>query len=244
MNDAGLYIEAMKIALRRAGVTYAEVAGALGVSQSTVKRWFSRGSLTLSRLGEICDLVGLSIAELTPIVQRSSPLLENLSVEQEQALTEDIKLLLVCYLTLQDWSAEEILANYALDPLELTRLYARLDQLRIIDLWPGNRVRIRIAPNFAWLPHGPIRRFFDAHVRRDFFKSKFDAPGEAQYFAYGMLSQQGIEQFNRRIRRLVEEYDASSRADRPLPLAERFGTSLVVALRRWGFSAFDALRRS
>ncbi len=59
-------------------------------------------------------------------------LIAEIFMEQEQALVEDVRLLLVGYLLLQRRSADQILARYDVGEHELTRLLARLDRLRII----------------------------------------------------------------------------------------------------------------
>ncbi len=59
-----------------------------------------------------------------------------------------------------------------------------------------------------------------------------------------MISEESMGQLNRRIENLIEDYNDFVRRDRMVPISERSGTSLVVALLRWGFPAFDALKRS
>ena len=34
--------------------------------------------------------------------------------------------------------------------------------MKIIELQPGNRVKMLVAPNFDWIPNGPIQQFFEA----------------------------------------------------------------------------------
>ena len=59
-----------------------------------------------------------------------------------------------------------------------------------------------------------------------------------------MLSDEAIEHINTKIRQLAEDYVSASQRDRMVPLSRRHGTSMVVAFRRWGFPAFDALKRA
>ena len=171
-------------------------------------------------------------------------LIAEIFMEQEQALVEDVRLLLVGHLLLQRRSADQILARYDVGEHELTRLLARLDRLRIIELQPGNRVRTLVAPNFRWCDDGPLEHLFETRVRDTFFDSEFNAPGEIEQFLYGMLSDEAIEHINTKIRQLAEDYVSASQRDRMVPLSRRHGTSMVVAFRRWGFPAFDALKRA
>ena len=141
-------VNALKRLLKGAGMTYADVAVHLSVSESTVKRWFADRNFSLQRVDAICELLGVEWHDVIQQSQRDSVLITELSLEQEQALVEDVRLLLVGYLLLQRWSADQILARYDVGEHELTRLLARLDRLRIIELQPGNRVRTLVAPNF------------------------------------------------------------------------------------------------
>ena len=67
------------------------------------------------------------------------------------------------------------------------RLLARLDKLGIIDLLPNNKIRVRVAPDFSWLPGGPIQQYFRAQLRNDFFNSRFDGEREKMSMVSGML---------------------------------------------------------
>ena len=75
-----------------------------------------------------------------------------------------------------------------------------------IELLPGNRVKMLVTPNFNWIPRGPIQRYFEESVVKDFFDSAFDGVGETRQFVYGMLSEHSIAQINRRVQHLIEDY--------------------------------------
>lgn len=195
------------------------------------------------RIDSICRLMDLDFSGLLQLVRHHTELAETLTEVQEQAMVADVRLLLVAYLLLHHYTADQILAEYRFEPTALIGYLTRLDRLGVIELLPGDRVRPLISPNFSWLPNGPIQRYFESRVREDFFKGDFNSPGEVQRFAYGMISEEAIAQINRRIERLVQEYDALNKEDRALPLSVRHGTSMLIAFRRWGFSEFEELRR-
>lgn len=243
MADSEQLVQALKSALKQQRMTYRDLADGLGVSESSVKRWFAEHSFTLQRIDAICRLLDLDFSGLVQLMRHHAALAKTLTEAQEEAMVGDVRLLLVAYLVLHHYTTEQILAEYRFEPTALVRHLARLDRLGVIELLPGNKVRPLISPNFNWLPHGPIQRYFESRVREDFFHSDFDAPGEAQRFAYGILSEEAITEVLRRIDRLVREYDTLNQQDRGLPLGARHGTSLLVAFRRWRFSEFEELRR-
>ena len=85
---------------------------------------------------------------------------------------------------------------------------------RIIDLLPNNKIRVRVARNFTWLPDGPNQQYFRPQLQSDFFRSRFNQNGEQLVFVNGMLSRTNNLAIQSRIRRLSakisELHDARS----------------------------------
>jgi len=93
--SAGLIFDALKMHLKARGMTYADVARALKLSEATVKRIFATRNCTLARLDELCDLIQVDMAELARSAPKRSRLINRLSPEQERELMSDPALLLV-----------------------------------------------------------------------------------------------------------------------------------------------------
>ena len=244
MAQTAALIDALKRVLRAKGVTYAKLAKGLKLSEASVKRIFADRSFTLERLDRICELVGIEISDLAKMVTHDTGTPERLSSEQEKELVSDPKLLLVAVHALNHWSLEEIIETYALSKAECIRLLARLDRLQIIDLLPNDKIRVRVARNFAWLPDGPIQQYFHAQVQNDFFRSRFSDTGELMLFTSGMLSRNANAAIQARMKRLSAEFSELHQQDLDLPFSERLGTSLLVALRPWAPEGFKKLRRT
>jgi hypothetical protein len=231
-------IRELKRALKAAGKTYADVAEVLEVSEPSVKRTFSLGNFT-----QVCRIAGLSLDELLQRAAERPPLISKLTNEQEEELFGNIRLLLIANLTLNHWRFDEILEHFDFSQHELVQLLARLDRMRMIELLPGNAYRLLVSRHFAWRPTGPVQRFFNQFVQKEFFNSNFERTGERLVFVSGMLSKSNLLRFHQAMERLAQEFDELSRADMRLPLAERHTTSLVLALRPWAFPPFSAYRR-
>src|SRR5919205_2255755 len=159
MAQTALLLDVVKAALRQRGITYAQVAAALDLSESSVKRLFAHKDMPLTRLESICAVMELELADLFELAQSAQRRLTELTAEQERALVDDPKLLMVGVLVLSHWTVEQILEQYQLSQAQLVGLLTRLDRLRIIDLLPGNRIKVRLARNFNWRKGGPIQRF-------------------------------------------------------------------------------------
>ena len=73
-------VNALKAELRAAGVTYADLADALGMSESSVKRVFAKADMPLSRIDEMLRVLKMDFAELARKVADAQPLSRQLTV--------------------------------------------------------------------------------------------------------------------------------------------------------------------
>lgn len=243
MAQADDLIELLKGELRRKGITYAQVARELGLSESTIKRVFASSSFSLKRLEQVCQLAGLELDDLIVLAEEHRKNVERLSEEQEEILVSDRKLLLVAFLLINHWTVDQIREVYEIDELEAVQLLARLDRLKIIDLQPENKVRVRLSRTFSWRRNGPIQKLFESQVQNEFFQSSFDGPGELRLVLNGMISARSIASMHQKLHRMVTEFEQCVREDRKSVSVERQGTTLVLAIRPWAAQMFETFRR-
>jgi transcriptional regulator with XRE-family HTH domain len=240
-NPAAL-IDALKRALRRQGLTYAAVAARMRLSEASIKRMLSRGRLSLAQLLQLADIAGTDLAELARQAKGSTRLPRSLSVEQERALADDPRLLLLFHLLVGGRDVEEIAHAFDLGGTARTLLLARLDRLGLIELLPADRVRLRIAPDFAWRSDGPVRRRYGAQVLREFLHDRFDGERTLLRFEVRELSEASIEILRRKLQRLAAEVTELAELDAELPSARRHSVGVALAMRPWVFSIAEALK--
>jgi len=243
MAQTKLIVDTLKQELRKQGINYRQVAQTLDLSEASVKRLFSESSFTLARLGQICELLHLEIADLIHQMERNIDLTHQLTMEQETELVGDIKLLLMAHFLMNKLEFKEIIEIYDISETEGIRLLAKLDRMKIIEMLPGNRVRLMISKNFTLLPGGPIQRFYENIVQSEFFNSSFNEDGEFRIYISGMFSRDANAEIIRKIKRLAEDAHELREDSENLPLSERFGCSLIMAIRPWEVNVFDRLRR-
>jgi DNA-binding Xre family transcriptional regulator len=243
MAQARALIGGLKQVLKSRGVTYAEIARRLGMSEASIKRIFAKGSFTLERLDKICDVLGIQITDLAKMVEHEAERVVQLTLQQEREIVADPKLLLVAVHALNHWTLEEMVAQYTISKPECIHLLTRLDRLRIIDLLPNNRIRVIVGRNFSWLPDGPFQRHFRNQLEANFFATRFNAKGEHLAFVSGMLSRNSNAVIQHHMRRLGAEFTDLHNQDIRLPLDERFGTSFLIAIRPWVPELFKKLQR-
>jgi transcriptional regulator with XRE-family HTH domain len=243
MSEVTHIINTIKRQLKLQGKTYRDVAATLGLSEASVKRLLTSDTLGVDRLVEISNMLGFTLAELAQEAALTGTRLHTLSAEQEKELVSDTKLLLVAACALNHWTMADILAVYRLTEAECLQKLLHLDRLHLIALMPGNRIRLNVARDFDWLPHGPIRQYFRTQGLADFLDGRFDRSDETLAFTHGMLTESALAAMQMELRRLRARFAELHEESLAAPLPKRRGSGLLLALREWEPAGFTALRR-
>ena len=246
MAQTAQLLSVLKQFLKSHGFSYRDVAQQLNLSEASVKRLFSEHHFSLSRLDAICQMMGMEISDL--VIEMNQQALAShvsqLTEEQEQTLVSDPVLLLVTVCVLNGWTMADLQSHYHLTEAECIGYLTRLDRLKLIVLLPMNAIRLSVASNFSWRQNGPIQQFFQQKLATDFFDTGFTQRHEYLTVLNGMLSDSAMQAFQRKLRQLAIEFEELNNVDRALPLAERKGTTLVLAARNWQYGLFDGIRKS
>ena len=243
MSTSADLVTALKKELKAAQMTYADLAKALGLAESSVKRMLAKGDMPLSRIDAICRVVKLDFAELASRVADMRPLLAEMTEVQERAVVADKKLLLCAICVLSQWTLEQITTSYRLTEAEGITCLAQLDRIGIIELKPLNRYRLKLAKTFRWRPHGAVMGYFRDHAVLDYFSGGFDGNGEGMLLVHGSISRTLAPSFLDRMQRVAQDFAQQHQADQKLLEKDREGYTLLLAMRRWEFEAFAGLRR-
>jgi len=241
MSQSVQLIAALKRLLRQRGLTYAQVAQHLGLSEASVKRQFSQQRFTLDTLDAICQLLEIDIGELAREAERDQPRLARLTAAQEAELVASPQLLLLAVCVINHWSFEQIVATYQISRADCVKGLLKLDKLGLIRLLPENLVRLKVARDFDWLPDGPIHRYFRRELQGDFLDSAF-GDGVLR-FRHAMLSKSAAARLRLRIERLLHEFAELHEDCLDDSPEVREGVGLLIATRGWEPAAFEALRQ-
>jgi transcriptional regulator with XRE-family HTH domain len=236
-------VDALKRLLKGRGMTYAQLATRIDLSEASIKRMFSQQTMSLTRLEEICEALGIGLAELVEHTRSDHEPLSELSEEQEEELVSDPRLFLTLYLALNRWREEDVLRKYTFTKPEWIGLLVRLDRMGIIELQPDNRAKLRTARNFRWRENGPVMRLFAKKLIPEFFARPFAGDNEQILLLAGMVSRPTGLLLKQRLKELAHEFDALMARDSTLPVAERVGLSMVLGVRPWGLPDFEKFRR-
>ena len=94
MTQSSGIIKELKRQLKVHRITYRDLARELELSESAVKQMFASGNMTLTRLDKICEILGYDLGALVQMADDAGKQLQALSIEQEEELISDSKLLL------------------------------------------------------------------------------------------------------------------------------------------------------
>ncbi|MDR4519951.1 MAG: helix-turn-helix transcriptional regulator [Nitrosomonas sp.] len=236
-------IDTLKKMLRNRRLTYADLAKGLAMSEANVKRMFASKRFTLDRLEAICQLMQMELSDFFQFYQETRQRITRLTVEQEKELVSDTRLLLVAVSVRNRLSFEDIVSRYHISETECIQCLARLDKLKIIDLLPQNRIRLRIDEGFRWLPDGPIERFFEKQIQSQFLHSGFCGEFEKRLFLSGLFSDFSVQVLMNKMQILAQEFTELHRQDARLPMSKRRNIGLMLAIRPWELEVFRPLRR-
>jgi transcriptional regulator with XRE-family HTH domain len=235
-------IDALKRVLKSRRLTYADLARRIALSEASVKRLFSARSFTLERLEQVLRALDLDFFELARLARGAAEVPQQLSELQEHTLATEPQLMGVFYLVLNDWEPRTILERFEITPAALTRLLARLDRLELIELLPGNRVKLRVSRHLRIRPSGAIRARHGQRTMADFLSVQFDRHGGHFRFEFRELSSASFAVMVRKIDRLAAEFNELAELDGTLPPEERRSVGFALGIRPWHVGQVTGLK--
>lgn len=243
MSSTADLVAALKRELKEAGITYARLAAELGVAESTIKRSFARGELTLARVDAVLRVLQLDFAELARRIADRSPPSVELTLAQEEAVVADPALMLVALCCLSEWTREQIVERYRMSRADCVACLVRLDRLGVIELRANDRYRLRVTKGHRWRPAGPVMQYFREQVIAEYFAGDFAGEEDLLLLVHGSIGRDMAASFNDRLRRLAQDYARQHHLDQRLPVEQRQPFTMILALRRWEFSVLRDLQR-
>ncbi|WP_027362968.1 helix-turn-helix domain-containing protein [Desulfospira joergensenii] len=244
MQQTKLLLNSIKQVLKIRGITYRDLAERMQISEASVKRLFSKHTVSLARLEEICNIVDLDFYELATLAKRNSEKPSRaLSFEQECILAQDHKLMVFLYFIIHGWPLPYIIEEYDISASEATRMLVQLDRLGIIELHPENKFRLLISKNVLWHKKGPIWNTYLEKVTEDFMEHDFRHANERLLFTTGQFTRKSLDIIEKKLDDFIKTFNRLAEEDAGLPLKDRRSTGLFIAFRPWVFSLISGLRR-
>ena len=109
----------LKQVLKAQGVRYKDLAEKMNTSEPTIKRLFAEQDCKLSRLLEVCEVLGICFTELVDLATNQPITPSALSLETEQALASKPGLMSFFMLLVSEFDIESIIEH---NPVSYTHL--------------------------------------------------------------------------------------------------------------------------
>ncbi|MBK25715.1 MAG: hypothetical protein CME70_17080 [Halobacteriovorax sp.] len=140
-------------------LTYSELAQRLEMSESGVKKLFSAKDISFKRLNDICDVLEVSLNDVLEEASSVEIREERFTDEQEKYFLKNMD----CFhffwkLVVERVNLETIKKDYSLTARQVSRYLTKLDQFNIIELHPGNRIKIPRRQSKRWVGRGPLTK--------------------------------------------------------------------------------------
>jgi DNA-binding Xre family transcriptional regulator len=159
--EHSLYLGALKKALRARGLTYAELARQLGMSESGVKKMFNAKDMSFRRVVQICGALDIMPGQLFVMSERAAIAEITFTHEQEEALIKQPPLLMVYWrLAVEKREPRDIAILQRLDRSHVKRLLDRLVRLELLSFRRG-QYRPRHPGKFRWSDDSPLARLLN-----------------------------------------------------------------------------------
>ena len=243
-RESKLLVSALKRCLKIKGVTYKNLSLSMNLSESSVKRLFASNNLSLQRFEQVCEVVGLSIFDVGKMAREEDEVQDphTLSVEQEQALADEVKLLIGFHLILNGWDFDRINDAFDWSEPEVIKILTTLDKLNLISLLPNNKVKTLTAHNIRWRKNGAVRRCYEQLAFSEILNDRFIKEDQLLDFEVLELSPASINILKRKMEMLLREVNDLAAMDNSLKQNKKKSTGILLAMRPWVFSlAIDAM---
>jgi transcriptional regulator with XRE-family HTH domain len=206
MDQTILVIDVLKKLLKSRGIVYQDLARELKLSLPSVKRLFSKGDLTLTRLNDICRVIDIPMSEVFKLIDSevsSEP--QVLSDEQERFLARNPDRLAYLELLLNEMTPKQIEREFGLKEQTTVKILAELDKWGLIEWNPKNRVKIKGAKMIKLQPNGPLRKLIKDKGIKAFLDDEFSQDSELQDFVTFKATEETLKKFNKELKALINK---------------------------------------
>lgn len=206
MSQSIELMNALKKLLKMKGIVYQDLARALELSLPSVKRLFSTGDISLSRLDKICELSGIQFSDLLKLMELNKTKGHSLlTVEQEEFLFANPKAMAYLELLFLDLTPQKIQEEYQLTISQSHKLLGSLDHHGLIEWLPGDKVRVKTSDMIKLRPDSKIGAILRDKGVKSFLNNDFKSEISYQEFMTFKASKESVKKLNSKLRTLFLE---------------------------------------
>lgn len=203
-----LYLDAIKKALKSRGLTYEELARALKMTESGVKKMLNAKDISFQRIIQICKILDVLPGQIFSISEKSAVPVFNLSDKQQDALINDRKLLATYWLlTIERKTAEQIATAFKTTGTEIKHRLQKLVTLELVSQ-KRNQFFPKQQGKFRWPDDSKLARALNQEWSQQTLKKALNLKPEEQgyhRFAALKLSSESYQKYLHKFYELFNE---------------------------------------
>lgn len=207
----------IKRRLKEKGWSYIDLAKAMRVKVLTVRRWMTSRPMKLDSFFEVLLLLDINLfsylEENFSIPNKST----EYSLDQENYLSQNPLSALVFLKLVVGYKIDEIKIKYRISEKTLLRILRELEKVKLMQLWPGEKIKLKVRGPFRHRPEGPNSKIYfplwisilNNHFSQKYKRSSepFDHIGTSVFRPFELyLSPQSAENFARDLMTLFSKY--------------------------------------
>lgn len=154
----------LKDLLKERRMTYADIAVRLGSSEASIKNMFYKRKIDLSRLGEICEVLGLTLFNFMALAGQYKDDDFYFSEIQEEYLIENPGHLAFFFALLERKSIAQIEQIHKLSKTSSYRYVRDLEKLNLIEQRSESQIVLIKKGRLVWRKNGPWMKKFYADL--------------------------------------------------------------------------------
>lgn len=208
----------LKSLLRSRRVKYRDLARALGMSESGVKKLLTAKDLSTRRLMAILEVLEISFGDFCDLISEEPIREVSLTPKQEAALFKNFTCFQIYWLmVIEQLSLSEIKERFHLTQKVISRCLRLLDSIGMIRWVEGEKFQAPKTRLFRWVSKGPllqhINRNWSQYVLRETLSltESGQKPNEAFHSLNALfLSERTYREFRASLERLINEFSRRS----------------------------------
>jgi transcriptional regulator with XRE-family HTH domain len=205
-SEFKLVINYIRKLMKERGMTYKELARRLNISESGVKKILNGGDASFGRLTEIARALGLTLSDLLSGLEKPKSTKTQFSPKQQEYFLKHMDVFRFFFrLVIERASLARIEKEEGLSKAESFSYLRRLDDLKIIQLLPGDEVRLPPLSAVKNFGEGPLLEKIYQDWAIDLVKEKAhpDHQENSEFIVrYLRLSDETFQEFKQRLKEL------------------------------------------
>lgn len=211
-----IILETLKRTLKNKKTSYNTLANEIGMSESGLKKLLNAKDISLNRLTQITNVIGVSLSDLMDLAYEEEVKSVELSKNQESALLADNTLLRVFWrMSVENKSEEETIKTEKITRKKLTSCILKLENLDLIKSTKSGKIISIHGGMYRWTNKGRlVKKLNYDWSERTLNKTLKNLEQSFHQLSFLQLSHESKKQLFEKLQDLSDEFARVSRRDK------------------------------